>query len=68
MYNNVEAQFKGTGSRDFLFQDFYINQFPPKPLIILLGPLKIFFETFAEIFVAPFKNILFVVHVSLWRQ
>jgi len=33
---------KGTVSRDFLLLVFFMNQFPPKPLSIPLGPFRIF--------------------------
>ncbi len=33
---------KGTVSRDFLLLVFFMNQFPPKPLSIPLGPFQIF--------------------------
>jgi hypothetical protein len=42
---------KGTLSLDLLFLVFFMNQFPPQPQSIPLGPLRIF-QKFAEIFAA----------------
>ena len=42
MYYGVLCTLKGTVSRDFLLLVFFMNQFPPKPLSIPLGPFRIF--------------------------
>jgi hypothetical protein len=33
---------KGTVSQDFLLLVFFMNQFPPQPQSVLLGPFRIF--------------------------
>ncbi len=43
------STFKGTVSRDFLLLVFFMNQFPPKPLIIPIGPFRIFSKIHGDI-------------------
>ncbi len=40
---------KGTVSQDFLLLAFFMNQFPPPPRSVLLGPFRIFSKTRGEI-------------------
>ena len=49
--NNIRLQtpFKGTVSRDFLLQVFFMNQFPPSPRVSHYDRFK-FFRKFAAIF------------------
>ncbi len=46
---HVEAQLKGTVSRDFLLPVFFMNQFPPSPRVSHLDRFELF-RKFAEIF------------------
>jgi hypothetical protein len=43
------ATFKGTVSRDFLLLVFFLNQLPPPPRIIPLGPFRIFSKICGDI-------------------
>jgi hypothetical protein len=45
----MNLKFKGTVSRDFLLLVFFMNQFPPKPLIIPLGSFRIFSKIHGDI-------------------
>jgi hypothetical protein len=44
-FSNFLFTFKGTVSRDFLLLVFLMNQFPPQPQSIPIGPFKFFFES-----------------------
>ncbi len=48
--DNERTLVKGTVPRDFLPQVFYMDQFPPKPLIIPLGPFPIFSKIHWDIY------------------
>ncbi len=46
---SASDSFKGTVSRNFRLLVFFMNQFPPKPLSIPLGPIRIFSEIHGDI-------------------
>jgi hypothetical protein len=47
--SGAQCIIKGTVSRDFLLLVFFMNQFPPKPLSIPLGPFRIFSKICGDI-------------------
>ena len=64
---SIKGSFKGTVSRDFRLLFFFMNQFPPSPLVYHQGCFD-FFRKFAEIFAAqgaPPVSLIPVVHLDL---
>jgi hypothetical protein len=63
-YYKRDSIVKGTVPREFRFHVFFMNKVSPNLLSITLGPFRIIFRKFAEIFAAqgaPLKILLNII-------